>query len=793
MIDKATIQRIKDAADIVEVVSDYVHLTRRGANYMGLCPFHNERTPSFSVNKRRNFCYCFSCHKGGSPVNFIMEKEGVSYHDALKHLAKKYGIKVEERELTDEERKLATEREGLMVAAEWAMKQMEHDLTETTEGRDIGLTYLYSRGVTEEAIKKFHLGYAIDNGQHLTPMMRNAGFEVDILRSLGITGQSQQGNLYDKYRGRVIFPIMNSSGKVVGFGGRDLKGGPAKYINSPESVLYHKNNELYGIYQAKSEIVRQDKCFLVEGYLDVISMWQSGMQNTVASSGTALTDGQIAIIHRFTNNITLLYDGDAAGIKAALRGINMLLSHKMNVTVLLLPDGDDPDSFARKHTPEEFRDYVKAHETDIIRFKIQVLMADAGDNPQQRAQAINSVVGSIACIPDDVERTVYVGECARMLKIDEATVASAVRKARFEIVEQQKKDRARRQIEADYPLGPSESHIQSHIKSQGQSQASTPAAAQMPPADQAAQSVNPDASANSNSAASAGGYINPAALNPDSRNVAGIRGASAPKQYPLLAVEKHMLKNLVKYGYLPFQLNSEEDAPENAEQAQNEIDPSAAENELYFVVDFIRDELEADAVAFSVPEFSRVYECLLENVDQYVADMQNFKLRVAEQVDKMRREGRDKIAVDCQSMSDIERAERKLEESLNVWQDNEMREFSKNYPGDFLASHENSDIRRLANEFLNERHVLSNLFAKNMHVSDDELLYQNIVRPLTEWKSEILNEHLSALMETFRREGGKDPEKDQQMQQQMLNLMTMRSQVAKNIGDRIISPRNILK
>ena len=361
MIDKATVKRIIDVADIVEVVGDYVHLVKRGSNYMGLCPFHNEKTPSFSVNRQRNICKCFSCGKGGSPVNFIMEKEGVNYHDALLHLAKKYGIKVEERELTDEEREQQSERESMLVVNEWAMRQMESNLTESEEGKTVGLQYLYQRGITKEAIAKFHLGYAIDKGQDLYDKAIKSGYDIKHLKSVGLCGESQQGRYYDRFRGRVIFPVHNPAGKVIAFGGRGIKGEPAKYINSPESQIYVKSNELYGIYQAKTSIIRQNKCYLVEGYMDVIGMWQSGMENVVASSGTSLTDGQIALIHRFTENVTLIYDGDAAGIKASIRGIDLLLSHNLNVKVLLLPDGEDPDSFSRNHTPEEFREYIAKH------------------------------------------------------------------------------------------------------------------------------------------------------------------------------------------------------------------------------------------------------------------------------------------------------------------------------------------------------------------------------------------------------------------------------------------------
>lgn len=443
MIDKATVQKITETADIVEVVSDYVHLIKRGRNYVGLCPFHNEKTPSFSVNSVRNFCHCFSCKKGGSPVNFIMEKEGLSYHDALLHLAAKYNIKVEEKELTDDERRQLNERESLLVANEWAVSQMEKALRDSEEGRTVGLQYLYQRGVTDEAIRKFRLGYNLDSGHAISDAAKLAGMDQKSLADVGVLGESQKipGTFYDRFRGRVIFPVLNPSGKVVAIGGRDLKGSMAKYINSPESPIYKKSNELYGIYQAKNEIAKQDNCFLVEGYMDVIGMWQSGMENVVASSGTALTDGQIAMIHRFTNNITLIYDGDDAGIKASLRGIDMLLAHKMNVKVLLLPDGHDPDSFARANTPENFRKYVEKNATDIIRFKAQVLLKDVGDDPQRRVAAIESVVKSLAHIPDKVKRNVYVQECSRILGVSEEVIDGAVEKSRSDVIQQQIRQR----------------------------------------------------------------------------------------------------------------------------------------------------------------------------------------------------------------------------------------------------------------------------------------------------------------------------------------------------------------
>lgn len=452
MIDPITVQRIKDTADIVDVVSDYVHLVRRGANYMGLCPFHNERTPSFSVNKSRNFCYCFSCHKGGSPVSFIMDKEGVSYHEALLQLAKKYGIEVQEKELTNEEREQQTRREGMLIANEWAKNYFISNLNDKEEGQSIGLSYLYQRKITPEALKAFALGYAIDRNSDYTDEALKKGFSLDILKATGLTGTGQSKNNYDRFRGRIIFPIINSAGKTIAFGGRDLKGAPAKYINSPESEVYIKNRELYGLFQAKSEMVRENKVYLVEGYFDVIGMWQSGIKNVVASSGTALTDGQIALIHRFTDNVSLIYDGDSAGIKASLRGIDMLLAHNLNVTAVPLPDGDDPDSLATRLTPQELKDYLKENEVDIIRFKIRILLDDTNNDPQKRWIVVKSIVESIAHIPDKIKREIYIQECSELLDIKEALLSAGVAKARHTIVEQEKVRRRSEEIKKDFHM-----------------------------------------------------------------------------------------------------------------------------------------------------------------------------------------------------------------------------------------------------------------------------------------------------------------------------------------------------
>lgn len=419
-IDRETVQRILDTADIVDVVSDFVTLKRRGANYIGLCPFHNERTPSFSVSKSKGICKCFSCGKGGSPVNFIMELEQMSYQEALRWLARKYHIEIKEREETEQERHEASEREQMFAVNEFALQHFSHNLSQNEQGRAIGLSYFRSRGISDAMIEKFHLGYALENSTALYEAATAAGYKPEYLEQTGLCFRSEQtGRVFDRFRGRVIYPVHALSGKVVAFGGRTLSTDKktAKYVNSPESKIYHKSNQLYGIYQARQSIARHDKCILVEGYMDVISMHQVGVDYTVASSGTSLTEGQIRMIHRFTGNVTLIYDADPAGIKASLRGIDLLLAEGLNIKVLLLPDGDDPDSFARSRTADEVEAYIAANERDFIRFKTDILLSDAGADPVKRSQVISDILRSISVIPDAVTRGVYADECARLMGV----------------------------------------------------------------------------------------------------------------------------------------------------------------------------------------------------------------------------------------------------------------------------------------------------------------------------------------------------------------------------------------
>jgi len=430
MIDKQTIAKIQDAARIEEVVSDFVTLRRRGANLIGLCPFHNEKTGSFNVNPARNIFKCFGCGEGGNSVHFIMKHENLSYPDALKYLAKKYNIPVQERELTDEEKVIQNDRENLLVINEFAAKYFAQNLVNNPQGNAVGKGYFYERGFTDTTILQFNLGYSLDEFSAFVTEAKKKSFKDDYLVQLGLAARRDDGSLYDKYRGRVMFPIHSISGKIVGFGGRVLKKDEktAKYINSPESEIYHKSNELYGIYFAKNEIVKQDRCFLVEGYTDVISMYQNGVKNVVSSSGTSLTEGQIRLIKRFTPNITVIYDGDNAGIKASIRGIDMLLKEGMNVKTVLLPNGEDPDSFAQKTNADDFIKYINENQTDFIQFKINILQEDAKNDPVKKAALIGDVVNSIFLINDRSKIDDYVKILISVFDVKEDVIRYNLRK-----------------------------------------------------------------------------------------------------------------------------------------------------------------------------------------------------------------------------------------------------------------------------------------------------------------------------------------------------------------------------
>ena len=438
MIDKPTIARIMDSTKIEEVVSEFVTLKKRGINYIGLCPFHNDSHPSFSVSPTRGICHCFTCGKGGNAVNFLMELEQMSYPDALRWLAKKYNIEIQEREMTNEEKQRESERESMYIVNEWAAKYFQDILQNDVDGRAIGMQYFRSRGFRDDIIRKFQLGFALPQRTALFDEAVKKGYNPKYLTATGLCfkvdkdeagNRSGQDQYLDRFSGRAIFPWTSVSGKIVAFGGRVLdtrtKGVNQKYVNSPDSEIYHKERELYGLYQAKKAIAKEDCVYMVEGYTDVISMHQCGIENVVANSGTALSIHQIRLLHRFTSNIVLLYDGDAAGVHAALRGTDMLLEEEMNVKVLLLPDGNDPDSFARNHTAEDFRKYIEDHQVDFIQFKTDISLRGVTD-PVKRSQAINSIVESISKIKNQITRASYITDCAHRLGVNEAIIVNAL-------------------------------------------------------------------------------------------------------------------------------------------------------------------------------------------------------------------------------------------------------------------------------------------------------------------------------------------------------------------------------
>lgn len=733
MIDQATIQRIKDTARIEEVVGDYVHLIRRGANYMGLCPFHNERTPSFSVNVQRNFCYCFSCRKGGSPINFIMEKEGISYHDALLHLAKRYGIEVEEHDLSDEEKQKRSARESMLVANEWAMQHFMKNLRETEEGRNVGLKYFYERKLTDEAINAFQLGYAIDRGNTMVEAARKAGFDLELLHQLGLIGKSKEGDRwYDRFRGRVIYPIRNSGGKVIAFGGRDLKGGMAKYINSPESEIYKKSHELYGIYQAKNRMSRDNEAYLVEGYMDVIGMWQSGMTNVVASSGTALTDGQINLLHRFARKVTLIYDGDKAGIKAALRGIDMLLQHKLEVKVLLLPDGHDPDSFAREHTPEEFREYVSAHAEDIIAFKTRILMDESGADAYSKSAAIRSIVHSIACVTDVIQQQVYIQQCASRFAMSEELIAAEVRKEALAVVEEQRQKRQISDIEQNrIKPGPSGEPGQVYQNNQNiQNVQSSP-------------------------------------ISPKAKTVG---------KPTILPFEKEVIRLCVRYAYMQF--------CEAADEQGNGTPLN--------VIDYVTSELEADEMRFETPVYARIFGILHGLRSEFDARYAEYYNEAEAAAARRRADGIADIASRDLAMSDIEREEKMLEERVAQETDDSLLQFILNYPARHLMDHEDDEVRATATELATDRHTTSKIFSRVGTVEPEHTqLGDRLPRAIFEWKDGILETRVRQIRDELRLmySSGASEEEINEKMREMQKVQNLRKEISLFIGERILSPR----
>lgn len=728
-IDRETAQRIIETADIVEVVSDFVTLKRRGSGYIGLCPFHADRTPSFSVSKSRNLCKCFSCGKGGSPVNFIMEHESMSYQEALRYLANKYGIEIHEEEVSEEERQRDQLRSSLLAANEFALKHFESNLTDTDDGRDIGLSYFRQRGLSDAAIRKFHLGYAIDRPTALLDAAVKAGYAVDRLVDTGLCIRNDAGRVYDRFKGRVIYPVFSLSGKVIAFGGRTLrKDVPAKYVNSPESIIYKKSHELYGLYQAKNAITRKDKCILVEGYMDVISMSQSGIENVVASSGTSLTEGQIRLIRRFTSNVTVIYDGDDAGIKASMRGIGMLLAEGLNIKVLLLPDGHDPDSFAQSHSSSQLEEYIDTREEDFIGFMTRVLMKDAKDDPIARARAVTEIVKTIALIPDPVTRNLYIVECSRQLMIDEGVVRLEVEKYFLENAEREHKAREREKAAATL---------------------STDLTATSPADD------------------------TPAGDEVNERLAQQIGNGTPAVDAFMLPYEKLLLQLVLRYGML--------DICDDVDEQGNTC--------RIKVVEYVDIELSRDDITFTDPGVRAAFnEALRLSRDEWPADFERNEAHLLQLRADEITAGQETLRTTAQSVDDIQRMEKQLIADADTRLAKARDQFAVTYIERSVCSSPDDVIRTLALELVPETHILSKYHTKYAHVpTDAERVAELVPRAIYELKDALLVGRLKSLTEQLRHTT--DTDTILSLMNSQKEIMLLRSELAKYLGERTIVVR----
>lgn len=735
-IDPETIRRILDTVDIVEVVSDFVSLKKRGANYIGLCPFHSDRNPSFSVSKSKGLCKCFSCGKGGSAVTFIMEHEHLSYNEALRYLAKKYNIEIKERELTDQEKIAASEREAMLAANDFALTHFEKNLTETPEGRNVGFAYFRERGINEAMIKRFHLGYALDKWDDLVKASRIAGYRDENLVKTGLASVRDSGDLIDRFRGRVIYPVFSIAGKVVAFGGRVLKTenkSVGKYVNSPESIVYSKSRELYGLYQARPAIVKKDKCYLVEGYMDVISMAQIGIENVVASSGTALTDGQIRLIHRFTENVTVIYDSDAAGIKASLRGIDMLLSEGMNIKVLQLPDGEDPDSFSQTHSLSEVEEYIRNNETDFIKFKIKILLEGVENDPIQKARVTSDIVKSIAHIPDMIKRNAYITECRYALGVSEQILAHEVQKAMLNLREQEFKQK---QIEQNRLYHNTEK--ESETKGGEVPTSSAPA-------------ITAEKS---------------------SAELEKIMILDADISSRLRPYELAILRLIIKYGMLPV----------------GDVDSTGERESDYRVIDFINEELSVDEVKFSNSDIARTYDETLRMLENFEKDYESFRQENETQRKKEWDEGIENIKSTADSLQSIRVLETALKRKCDENQNNRDFEFRLNYIERPLVYSDIDVFRNLATELVTDKYTLSKIHTKFARVdSETDILFRLVPRAIYELKNAILQQQIADIKDEIKK-FAYDPERQMALLEQHSRMLELTKEFAKLMGDRVLTP-----
>ena len=778
MIDRETVDRILDTADIVEVVSDFVSLRRRGANFIGLCPFHDEKTPSFSVSPAKQFCHCFGCGKGGSPVGFIMEHEQMSYPEALRYLAKKYHIEIHEKELTSEEKAAQTERESMLVLNEFASQYFEDQLLNTQEGRDIGLSYFYERGFNDDTIKKFHLGYSPENSKAFYTAAVAKGYNKKFLFDTGLCIDDRRGGGFDRFHGRVMFPIMNIAGKVIAFGGRTLKKTKevAKYFNSPESAVYVKNRELYGLFQAKRAIVKEEKCFLVEGYTDVISMHQAGIENVVASSGTSLTEGQIRAIHRFTDNVTVLYDGDSAGIHASLRGIDMLLAEGLSIKVLLLPDGEDPDSYARTHSASEFKQYINDNETDFISFKTKILLEGTERDPIKRAAVIGDVVKSISVIPDAIARSVYARECSIQLGISEDVLLREIQK-NIKLNQEEALKRKQRESNRAARQQALQGKQSDAITSPEQLPPPPPAIDVPPPVgDEALGDSEPpviDAPPTLEDVPPLVTDAPPADVEITSPGIdpSALTSLQASKNTLLYPAELGVMRNVVKYGMCYLCATIDE---------KGEPRPTT-------VLEFTYNELALDSITFSVKAFEMTFSASVEYINEFYTALAERESQEHTLAQAQFKKAIGTIDTNGLNVAAIEKKEQELLSGINKEMEVRINEFRKNYLEKKLCSHFSDEVRSTALQLVSEKHQLSKIYSmENIEHSIESRLNTIVPEAIMNLKNAIISCQILDTQQQLKFAHGSEA-KDLLLQLQQ--LFETRKEIARFIGERVVNPR----
>ncbi len=751
MIDHNTVQQILDTADIVDVVSDFVALKKRGANWIGLCPFHNDRRPSFYVSRAKGICKCFACGEGGSAVNFIMKHEQLSYPEALRYLARKYHIEIQEKELTDEEKQAQTEREAMLMLNEWACAYFEKQLHETQAGQEIGLAYFRERGFNDATIKEFRLGYSSEGYDDFYKAAIAQGFNPKLLFDTGLCIPNERdGGGHDRFRGRVMFPIINIAGKVIAFGGRTLKKDKniAKYVNSPESAIYSKRNVIYGLNQAKREISKSDKCYIVEGYADVISMHQAGFKNVIASSGTALTEGHIHAIRRFTSNVTEMFDGDDAGIKAAIRGVDLLLKEGISIKVLPLPPNDDPDTFVRAHSHTEVEEYIKQNEVDFIHFKSSVVLKDAQNDPIKRTAAITDVVKSIALIPDEIARMVYAKECATLFGFDEQTILRQIKQYRGKYREQWRKEREQQQAR--------EQRMQQDVGNEF-TVATPPSGEDAPPPPLPEEFVT---------------ETGPATMPPSPAH-------PVKASDDVVIQEREVIRLIVNYGmcYLT-----------DTEYDDGTVRPTT-------VLEYINNEINIEQINFSDPLYKHTFELALQYIPQYYKDLEIFNVKLEEETRKFIEEemaAQDEDVFDAMDSEALINAQDNKEKAIrakaSLKAKNELMDYSCSYLIKVLCSIDDDAVRQLACDLATDNlPQLSKIHTQYAVILEErDKLRRLVPERLYNWLNALLVQKINETKAQIATAGSDELP---QLMEYLQKLYNARHELASYIGERVVNPK----